>query len=414
MNTGDTSESQSGKRSRQPLAADALMVQVPDCTACAACMNGCPSNAISMPLGEDGFHHPQIDPSACIGCRHCFDICPVNNEAAREALKDKLPSRAEPRAWFGWSENREVRLASSSGGIFTELARLVFARGGCCFGVVQDERMHPRFARAENMEELAAMRGSKYLQSYVGTAYREVRQELRQGRMVLFTGTPCQAGALRAYLKKDYDNLLVADIVCHGVPSYKLMEKYLQETEAALGQRVNSIFYRDVREGWTRYNYGLRLELAGGGEHYSPAGADAFMRGYLSGLFLSPGCSHCRFVGVEKRLADLTMGDAWGIWDYRPEVDSRDGVSLLVAYTRKGAEILQSLPGVHLEEVDVETGIRQNPSIARVTASHPRRAEALSLLPHTALADIVRKCAVSRPPFFRRVCRKLKKLFGKG
>ncbi|MGN0865618.1 MAG: 4Fe-4S dicluster domain-containing protein [Akkermansia sp.] len=216
---------------KRALHRDYLRELVQDCIGCAACQNVCSRDAIRLVDDTDGFLKPLIDEASCVGCRACEHICPIwKREGSLCQSEDKIP---QPSFYFGWHRDEHLRYQSSSGGFFTALAQYVLDRGGCVFGVVMEGGKHPRFAMAENLEELAPMRGSKYVQARADGVYRDVRAQLKTGRLVLFSGTPCQVGALYQVLRSRPCNLLTMDIVCHGVPSFHLFRRYLEHIRHA-------------------------------------------------------------------------------------------------------------------------------------------------------------------------------------
>lgn len=197
-----------------------------DCTGCMACVNVCAHHAISVVQDKEGFDRPQIDESLCVDCGLCAKTCPINHH----------PLATEPiEIYSGWSSNEAVRINSSSGGAFTEIARPVLEDGGVVFGCTLNDKLQAEHIYVETLEDLENnLRGSKYVQSRIGNTYEQAKDFLRQGRKVLFSGTPCQIAGLRNYLRKDYENLLTVDLICHGVPSPLIFEeykKYIAQTE---------------------------------------------------------------------------------------------------------------------------------------------------------------------------------------
>lgn len=304
-----------------------------DCTGCSLCANVCGHDAIRMVWSEEGFLVPQVDEGACVGCGLCVLKCPALQPAPihHDELRDSVPT------YGAWHRDREVHMASSSGGVFTALAEWVLAQGGCVFGVVWRDKVTAVFTKAESMEEVARMRGSKYTTAMPLYVYREVKAELRRGRRVLFSGTPCQVHALRRYLVKDYDNLLTFDIVCHGVPSHLLLEKYVKEAERASGRRVSYVSFRGKRHSWVRFDQVCHFE--DGSERVSYLGEDEYMRVFLSDVVLNRCCYNCRYAHFPRQ-GDLTLGDFWGADRLHDDWPIREGITVLLANSAKGAEVL--------------------------------------------------------------------------
>ena len=212
------------------------------CTGCFACQNACPYVAISFNEYNDGFYYPSIDTNRCINCGLCDKICPRVTSPERYVMKS---------AYYGWSNDVKIRKQSSSGGLYAELSQLILAEGGCVFGAAFNYTNGLRFESHSTDEvPLSDLLKSKYVQSYVGNAFRNVRTQLKLGRSVLYCGTPCQIDGLRSYLGNDYENLLLVDFVCHGVPSMDLLKKHIEMLKLTGIQEVN---FRPKISSWVDY-----------------------------------------------------------------------------------------------------------------------------------------------------------------
>ena len=230
------------------------------CCGCNACVQRCPKHCIAMREDEEGFLYPIIDESSCINCGLCEKVCPVLNQGEeRKPLK----------VYAAKNRNEEIRMQSSSGGIFTLLAEQIIQEGGVVFGARFDENWDVIHDYTETIDGLASFRGSKYVQSRVGETYKQAESFLKQGRKVMFAGTPCQISGLKLFLCKDYENLLTVDFICHGVPSPGVWRKYLEELIARQGGGKNSVLshpnelithieFRNKRLGWKKYSFALR------------------------------------------------------------------------------------------------------------------------------------------------------------
>lgn len=238
-----------------------------------------------------GFRYPHIDESSCIGCRKCIKVCPVFNGEMRGC--SSTGADHEPAAYGGWNLDDEVRLASSSGGVFSALAMSVLEKGGAVYGASMEEELRVRHVRVDDAGQLFRLRGAKYRQSDIGTVYQSVRQDLKAGIPVLFSGVPCQIGGLLSFLGARHELLLTVDIICHGVPSDHLFEAYVKWQEANYGSRVRKVDFRNKNTGWK--NYSLLLEFEEGRRYAAPFTRDPFMGGFLMDICLRPGCYACMF-----------------------------------------------------------------------------------------------------------------------
>lgn len=316
-----------------------------DCVGCHACFSVCPVKAISMKEDAEGFLYPAVEEEKCIACRACLRVCQILDTKESEG---RIPAEA----WACMNRNTKERLASSSGGVFIALARHVVAQGGYVFGAAFDENMNLRHTYANDLEGCRAFMGSKYLQSTVGTSYLDAKRFLEQGKLVLFTGTPCQIHGLKLFLGKDYENLIAVDLACHGVPSPKVFRKYLQDLEKTYHSRVVCFNFRAKNTGWKNFSSAAKLD---NNTEVSKCHGDCpFMKGFLSNLYLRDSCYHCENKG-ENRYSDITLGDYWGVWERDAEWDDDKGTSVIFTRTVKGNEVLQTIQGdVTLKLTDKE------------------------------------------------------------
>ena len=315
-----------------------------NCTGCGLCANVCSKAAISMVWSEEGFLVPQVSHSACINCGACSRACPAQHGYLDKSHIEE-PHKESPAAYGGWNADKDTHLASSSGGIFTALAELVFSAGGCVFGVVWESKDTARFTKAENMEELVPMRGSKYTQAIPGMVYREVKEELKKGRQVLFCGTSCQVYALKRYLRKEYENLLLVDILCHGVPSRHLLQGYIREWEQREGKEITRIQFRDKAKNWQQYH--IRKEFCDGSTQSHMTREDMFLTLFIGEYVLNRACYSC--------VGDITLGDFWGnLHQLHPDWPIRDGIGSLLANTVKGKSTLHALERIGLIQLHPE------------------------------------------------------------
>ena len=311
----------------------------------------------------EGFLYPKIDTNLCIDCQACVRVCPFHNPEEENKPKS---------VYAALNNNEEIRKDSSSGGVFTILAEKVINEGGVVFGAKFTDDWQVEIVPSETIEGLAAFRGSKYLQARMGNSLKQCKQYLRDGRKVLFSGTPCQIAGLKHYLRKDYDNLIAVDFVCHGVPSPKVWERYLKEVTEAGKRAIQDIKFRDKPQGWKRFNFTLNYDEAD--KSYSMSsynGDNHYMRAFLSDMILRPSCYNCQAKSGRSQ-SDITIGDFWGIETVLPTMDDDKGTSLVLVHTEKGKQIFADAQ-VKTEVVAYADAFAHNPAIEHSARAHAHR-----------------------------------------
>ena len=304
------------------------------CTGCFACSNACPNDAITMPTNKEGFYFPSIDSSRCIDCGLCDKVCPQLKKQTYYSFQ---------KAFYGWSTNDEVRKQSSSGGLFFGMAKMVLDEGGVVYGSSFNYEGPLRLECHSTKEvELTQLMRSKYVQSYMGYAFRQIRNDLRIGQKVLFCGTPCQTAGLKSYLKKDFENLYLVDFICHGVPSMDLLQKHLDY----LGiKHVVDINFRPKNRSWVD-DFEIRYRKSATGEgnrlRRIPWEYDEYFCLFEAGKTLRRSCRNCLYCNG-MRASDTTLADFWGINKYKPEQWDAKGQSLFFANTHKGEVLIKKL-----------------------------------------------------------------------
>lgn len=341
------------------------MINITDkhnCCGCEACVQACPKQCISFNEDTEGFRYPQVDESRCVECDACERACPVLSP---------YESRKPLQQLAAINPDSTIREASSSGGIFTMLAEQVINTGGVVYGVRFDENWQAIFDHTETIEGLAAFRGSKYIQARVGSTFIEVKEFLKSGRKVMFTGTPCQVAALRHFLHREYDHLLLVDFICHGVPSPKVWSRYLNEVTQNAMHSICDVQFRNKKQGWKRYNFNLTYD--NGGQAYKISSwhqQNHYMRLFLNDVISRPSCHECK--SKEGRSgSDLTIADFWGIDKLNPQMDDDKGTSLVLVNTNKGAATYSNLQ-LDSWEAQYEDIIKYNPGL-RNASMHPKR-----------------------------------------
>ena len=329
------------------------------CTGCTACANICPKSCIEMKEDDEGFSYPVIDNSRCISCLACERVCPILNNHTH---KDE-----ETKAYAALSKNDETRLESSSGGIFSELAKLVLQANGIVYGAKYDNDFKVIHTGIEDIESLKELRGAKYSQSDLSTIFQTVKKQLNNGRQVLFSGTPCQIGGLKAFLKKDYDNLYCIDFVCHGVPSPLVWKKYIEYRSQvdADNQVPEYINLRNKESGWSHYSYQVEFAYSKSNHYLCQNDKDLYMSLFVNNYILRRSCSNCYYKGYSRE-SDITLGDFWGIWDILPSMDDNKGTSVVFTHSNKGEKLLNSA-AIHLQSnpVTLDQATMMNPSLLK-------------------------------------------------
>lgn len=409
------------------------MIHITDkknCCGCSACVQRCPKQCIRLEEDAEGFLYPKVDEEACIKCGLCEKVCPILNQA------DKLPAL---EVLAVKNQNEEERMNSSSGGVFLPLAREVINKGGVVFGAVYDDSWEVHHVYAEKIEDVYPMMGSKYLQSKIDDTYKETERFLKQGREVMFVGSPCQIAGLRTFLRnKDYPNLFAVDFLCHGVPSPGVWRRYLAETYGGHNTKVQSrlqatdgkntvllsslnakspiggIKFRDKTEsGWKKYRFVVRQKSASKADKNSVLSSDIhydnpFMRGFLSDIYLRPSCYECKCKnGVNH--SDLTIGDYWAARVTDQDFDDDKGIGLVLVYSVKGQEYFEKLNDMSVRESTLEKASLCNGGFNEHTKAHPRRQLFFTLINEGKTVEgAVNKCLFV--PAYCRILSKLKSL----
>lgn len=302
-----------------------------DCSGCTACMNVCPTTAIKMLEDEEGFFYPVINESVCINCGLCRKVCSWENP--------KYECDENPIVLASVLKNKTERQRSTSGGIFLGIAEWIINQGGMVFGAAFDEHLQLHHIGVDTVEGLQKLRGSKYLQSQLGTIFKVVERELKSGRWCYFTGTGCQVAGLIAYLRKEYVNLLTSDIVCHGVPNQKLFNEHISYMEKKYNDKVVSYHFRDYKYGGgcEICEFANRRPVINPSYELSP-----YLFSFMYGLTYRYSCYECRFAKIPRQ-GDITLADFWGARDYFPQMDTDNGCSLVLLNTKKGFDIWEKI-----------------------------------------------------------------------
>ncbi len=322
------------------------LAKTDQCTGCAACASACPTNSISMREDLEGFLQPHINVDTCIKCHKCEMTCPIITPLA-------TPTDFETQAFAAINKDEAVRMRSSSGGMFYALAKWMIEQGGVVFGARFDDNWDVVHGYTETIEGIEPFMRSKYVQSRIGETYKQAKDFLKAGRQVLFVGTPCQIGGLYAYLGKEYENLIMVDFICHGVPSPGVWRRYLGESFN--GGVVQSFNFRDKTEGWTpnqciasvtTTNTTVVTETATTTTTTTTTVraklmANPFFRGFRKDIYMRRSCYDCQF-RTYHRISDFTLADFWGVQNV-PEMFDNKGTSIVFVHTKKANEVLHEV-----------------------------------------------------------------------
>ena len=313
------------------------MINITDksnCCGCCACVDSCAHKAISLKTDIEGFWYPVVDKEKCIECGLCEKVCPELNIS--DLKKNDFPKPVKTIAAI--HRNMKVRWDSTSGGAFTALADAMYRQGGYVSGAIYNEDFSVRNYVSNKPDDLTKIRSSKYLQSKAEGVFAEIRSLLRKGEKVLACGTPCQMAALRSFLRKDYENLIIIDFVCRGVNSPKVYRKYLDSLECKYGGKVVYVKAKNKELGWR--NLTRKVVFDNGKSYYGVGMIDDFRRGYHTNVFCRPSCYTCQYKGF-PRMSDITIADYWGIEKVDKNLDNDIGTSMILLNSKKGEQYFE-------------------------------------------------------------------------
>lgn len=350
-----------------------------------------------MVADSEGFLYPHINTNECTNCSICEKVCSMLHLHTERIPQEVLAAT---------NKDGETRLASSSGGIFSMLAEKIINEDGVVFGAKFDEQWQVVIDYAETMEGVRTFMGSKYVQARTALAYKEAERFLKDGRKVLFSGSPCQISGLHHYLCKSYANLTTVDFICHGVPSPKVWRRYLDEV-VPTGQRINDIQFRDKHKGWKKFSFvlscdGQRKSVSMSSCHFD----NPYMRAFLSDLILRPSCYNCK-VKCGRSQSDITLADYWGIQQVHPELDDDKGTSTILINTPKGKELLDYAKMKYVNST-YETITQYNPAWIKSAILHPKRSDFFAQIDDAkSVVDLIIK--VLRPSPYHRLRKQVRR-----
>lgn len=378
------------------------VIEKDKCCGCSACFSACGHQAITMQLDSEGFEYPIIDQEVCVDCGLCQSVCPVLQYENRKNIREK--NNDAQIGFVARNKNYSQRLISSSGSIFPPIAEWILDNDGIVVGAAYDNDFNVVHKFVESKDELCALQGSKYLQCKADNeTFKYIRKELKNGRKVLYSGMACQVEGLKSFLRKEYDNLYTIDLICMGIPSYVVWQKYLA---AFFGdEKIKSINFKEKSIGWDTFTFRVDTDK----RIFKERGMHNL---YLRSMFLSwnmrPSCFQCPFKKA-KRISDFTLADAWGVYHSTPDINDNKGLSSVVVHSKKGLELWNILNGkidsVQVSIDDIAAGNSNLITNKPQTGDRRRFYEILLSNPRTAFVDL---CSIKKPSLMHRIMSKMK------
>ena len=351
------------------------------CVNCRACVNRCPKEAITMEEDNYGFFYPVINKEKCIDCGLCIKICPILN------LKEKQKNYYNNKVYACYAKDKIIRKKSSSGGIFALLCQFILNQNGVIYAPAFDKNFNVHHIKVDKKEQLPSLLGSKYVESNIGNIYKNIEEYLKENKMVLFSGTPCQIAGLKHFLKKEYETLYTQDIICHGIPSNKVWKKYLEN--ALIPEEIS---FRDKTYGWEDYSLKIKSKNK---KQILSHNDDAYMQLYLQNLILRDSCYNCSFKDGNT-YADITLGDFWGIKNFQTTLDYKDGVSLVIINDEKGKKLYESIQKEIIvdDSISLKDVVTYNSAIQTSVERNPKREAFFNDINTLSFPEIISKYTV--------------------
>ena len=355
-----------------------------DCSGCTACVSACPKHCIAMKPDEEGFFYPEIDKSLCIECGLCEKVCPFD--------KPKYENTMITDVYACYVKEQKQRKRSTSGGLFYAIAQWVIANDGVVYGAAFDTNFKLHHVGVDNMVDLEKLRGSKYLQSYLGNTFVEIKNHLTNGRWVYFVGCGCQVAGLNAFLRKKYDTLITSDLVCHGAPSQLMFDWHLDYLRRKEKGEITSYTFRDL-EGWgvcETYEY-VSQTRGKVRKRYPTYFLSPYLYSFMWAYNYRYSCYDCKFAQLPRQ-GDITLADYWGVAKYFPDLERANGVSLVLVNTLQGSVVWNAIKDVlEYRKSNVQDAASKNGNLVKKTTMPPIRPECYQMIRERGYDDVAKK-----------------------
>ena len=371
------------------------------CTGCAACFSTCTHEAISMCFDDEGFEYPVINKNLCVDCGLCQNVCPVIQYDKRKVQRDV--NNDVQIGYAARNKNYVQRLISSSGSIFPPIAEWILENKGVVVGAAYDDQFNVEHRIIDSIEGLIDIQGSKYLQCMAdNTTFKKIKDELKTGRLVLYSGMACQVEGLKSFLRKEYENLYTIDLICMGIPSPIVWQKYLKAYFD--GEKIQYINFKEKSIGWNSFCYYVKTDK----REFKELGMENL---YLQSMFRSwnmrPSCFSCPFK-KEKRFSDFTLADCWGANKLVPSIDDNKGLSSVIVHSAKGQRLWQLLSDkIESIEISINDIAAGNSNLIQNKPQAGDRKFFYDMLERNPRKAFERLCKVKHPGFLRRVVGKI-------
>lgn len=374
------------------------------CCGCGSCYSVCPHNAITMKLDNEGFEYPYISQDVCVDCGLCQKVCPVLQYESKEQIR--IANNDVQKGVVARNKNYEQRIISSSGSIFPPIAEFIINQGGIVIGAAYDDHWNVVHKTVEKKKDLVHLQGSKYLQCKAdNSTFGIIRKELLKGRKVLYAGLACQVEGLKSYLMKEYDNLYTIDLICMGIPSYVVWQKYLEAFFK--GESITAINFKEKSDGWDSFSFKVKTDR----RVFKEKGMNnLFLRSMFLSWNMRPSCFNCPFKRAQ-RFSDFTLADAWGVYKSTPQINDNKGLSSVIIHSKKGLDLWKELSGsIDSIDVSIEEIAKGNSNLISNKPMTGDRSLFYRLLDENPYKAFTKLCSIKKPSILRRVVSKIKVL----